>query len=145
MDKFKKIIKTIFFPHIAIVLLIDLLVAFSFTYSSVILPIFHHITIIFYVGLAYAVILTVCAIPEIAYKITNKKLRSEHFHRITSDKQTRINIMLYGTLTYNALYATFQLFTAIQYKSVWYLSIATYYTLLAIMRFSLLLYSRSAA
>ena len=143
MNRIKKILKAIFFPHLAIVLLIDLLVAFAFTYSSVILPLFHHIRIMSYVVAIYALILTVCAIPEIILRITGKKLRAEHIQRLAKDKQLHINLSLYGTLAYNTLYATFQLFTGIYYNSVWYLSIATYYTLLAIIRFSLLLYSRA--
>ena len=143
MNRTKKILKAIFFPHLAIVLLIDLLVAFAFTYSSVILPLFHHIRIMSYVVAIYALILTVCAIPEIILRITGKKLRAEHIQKLAKDTQLHINLSLYGTLAYNTLYATFQLFTGIHYNSVWYLSIATYYTLLAIIRFSLLLYSRA--
>ena len=143
MNKLKKVLKSIFFPHIAIVLLVDVLVTFSFIYSSAVLPIFHHIRITSYAVSAYAVILTVCAIPQIISRITGKRLHSEHFQKLAKDKQMQMNISLYGTLAYNTLYATFQLFAGIYYRSVWYLSIATYYTLLAIMRFSLLHYSRS--
>lgn len=143
MNRIKKILKAIFFPHIAIVLLIDLLVTFSFIYSSAILPIFNQIRITSYVGAAYAIILTICAIPEIILIVTGKKLRPEHFQRLAKDTQLQINLSLYGTLAYNTIYAAFQLFAGIYYNSVWYLSIATYYTLLAIMRFSLLHYLRA--
>ena len=143
MSRIKKILKAIFFPHIAIVLLIDLLVTFSFIYSSAILPIFNQIRITSYVGAAYAIILTICAIPEIILIVTGKKLRPEHFQRLAKDTQLQINLSLYGTLAYNTIYAAFQLFAGIYYNSVWYLSIATYYTLLAIMRFSLLHYLRA--
>ena len=143
MKKLKKVLKSVFFPHIAIVLLIDVLVTFSFIYSSAVLPIFHHIRIMSYAVSAYAIILTICAIPGIILRMTGKKLRSDHFQRLAKDTQMQINISLYGTLAYNTLYAAFQLFAGIHYRSVWYLSIATYYTLLAIMRFSLLHYSRS--
>ena len=143
MNRIKKILKAIFFPHIAIVLLIDLLVTFSFIYSSAILPIFNQIRITSYIGAAYAIILTICAIPEIILIVTGKKLRPEHFQRLAKDTQLQINLSLYGTLAYNTIYAAFQLFAGIYYNSVWYLSIATYYTLLAIMRFSLLHYLRA--
>ena len=139
----KKILKAVFFPHLAIVLLIDLLVAFYAVYASAILPIFNNIRIMSYVILAYATVLTICALPEITMRVTSRKIRSSYFKRLKSDTQFKINLSLYGTLAYNTLYATFQLFTGISYNSVWYLSIAAYYTLLAIMRFSLLLYSRA--
>ena len=143
MNRIKNFFKALFFPHLAIVLFIDLLVIFAFVYSSAILPIFSYIRIIFYVFSLYALILTLCAIPEVVVRISSKKLRKEYIKRLTSDTQFKINIALYGTLAYNALYAAFQLFTGIYYRSAWYLSIAAYYTLLAIMRFSILHYSRA--
>lgn len=142
MDTIKKILKAIFFPHLAIVLLVDFLVVFYAVYASAILPIFSYIRIISYVILAYAIILTLCALPDIVIRITNKNIRRSYFKRLKSDTQFKINLALYGTLIYNSIYAAFQLFTGIYYNSVWYLSIAAYYTLLAIIRFSLLLYSR---
>ena len=57
--------------------------------------------------------------------------------------QLKINIALYGTFFYNSIYAVFTLFLGLWHSSSWYLSIAAYYILLAIMRFSLLYYSRS--
>ncbi len=143
MNVIKKIFKAMFFPHLAIVLFIDLLVAFYAVYASAILPIFSNIRIMSYIILTYATILTLCAIPEIITRVSNRKIRASYFKRLRSDTQFKINLSLYGTLAYNTLYASFQLFTGISYNSVWYLSIAAYYTLLAIMRFSLLLYSRA--
>ena len=143
VNRLKKVLKSIFFPHIAIVLIVDVLVLFSFIYSSAILPIFNHIRLFSYAISGYAIILTFCAIPEVILRVTGKKLRPEHFRRLAKDTQMQINISLYGTLAYNTLYAAFQLFAGIYYNSIWYLSIATYYTLLAIMRFSLLHYSRA--
>ncbi len=143
MDIIKKILKAVFFPHLAIVLLVDFLVIFYAVYASAILPIFSYIRILSYIILAYAIILTLCALPDIINRITNKKIRNSYFRRLKSDTQFKINLSLYGTLMYNSLYAAFQLFTGIYYNSAWYLSIAVYYTLLAIIRFSLLVYSRA--
>ena len=61
----------------------------------------------------------------------------------TQIAQQKINLTLYGTFFYNSLYAIFTLTLGIWHKSSWYISIAAYYILLAIMRFSLLYYSRS--
>ena len=57
--------------------------------------------------------------------------------------QFKINLALYGTFFYNSVYATFTLILGILHRSSWYISIAAYYISLAIMRFSLLYYSRS--
>ena len=143
MSVIKKILKAIFFPHIAIVLFIDLLVAFYAVYASAILPILNNIRIMSYIILPYTTILTLCAIPTIITRITSRRIRTSYIKRLRFDTQFKINLSLYGTLAYNALYASFQLFTGISYNSVWYLAIAAYYTLLAIIRFSLFLYSRA--
>lgn len=143
MNKIKKLIKFLFFPHVAIVLLVDILAAPTFIYSLFKFPIFHHITIISFAFFVYSVLLTLCALPEIVLRITGKKMRTEYLHKLAYDTQLQINIALYGTLIYNTIYAIFQLFTGLHYNSIWYLSIAAYYILLAVMRFSLLHYSRS--
>ena len=57
--------------------------------------------------------------------------------------QFKINLTLYGTFLYNSAYAIFTLCIGLWHRSSWYLSIAAYYILLAIMRFSLLYYSHS--
>lgn len=61
----------------------------------------------------------------------------------TQIAQSKINLTLYGTFFYNSVYAIFTLILGIFHKSSWYMSIAAYYLLLAVMRFSLLYYSRS--
>ena len=57
--------------------------------------------------------------------------------------QIKINLSLYGTFFYNSIYAGFTLILGLWYNSSWYLSIAIYYILLAVIRFSLLYYSKS--
>ncbi|MBE6533848.1 MAG: hypothetical protein E7678_02605 [Ruminococcaceae bacterium] len=142
----KKILKSIFFPHIAIVTLVTVLASLSLIYSLVNLTPLHNISILSYVLSAYALILIICAFPGLVTKFKQLKLKVEE-RRDKSDPsriaQLKINFTLYGTFFYNSIYATFTLFLGLWHSSSWYLSIATYYILLAIMRFSLLYYSHS--
>ena len=150
IKRIAKILKTIFFPHIAIITLITLLAALSLIYSLVRLPLLHHISIFSYILSAYAATLIVCAIPDLVSrtKAFKARLRSKVSQKQGTNTpsqvaQMKINLTLYGTFFYNSVYAVFTLFLGLWHNSSWYLSIATYYILLAIMRFSLLYYSRS--
>ena len=154
MQAIKKTFKAIFHPHIAIVALVTVLASSSLIYSLIRLPIWHHISIFSYILSIYAISLVACAIPEIILK--TKLLKSSVKEKVKSKvgkrhdvndpsqiAQLKINLALYGTFFYNSIYATFTLFLGLWHSSSWYLSIAAYYILLAIMRFSLLYYSRS--
>lgn len=142
----KKIIKAIFFPHLAIVALITVLSSIFLAYSLITLPRFHGISIFSYLFSTYALTLVICAFPYLISR--TKKLFSrkrENIRKNDSEQtaQLKINIALYGTFFYNSVYAAFTLSLGLRYNSSWYLSIAAYYILLAIMRFSLLCYLRS--
>ena len=146
----KKVIKSIFFPNIAIVTLITVLATLSLIYSLIKLPPLHHISIFSYLLSAYAATLIVCALPDLISRTralkTNVKVKIKEKQDVNDPSQIaqlKINITLYGTFFYNSVYAVFTLFLGLWHSSTWYLSIAAYYILLAIMRFSLLYYSRS--
>lgn len=146
----KKAIRSIFFPHIAIVTSITVLAALSLIYSLIRLPLNHYISIISYITTAYAATLIICAIPDLIARTkalktgiktkVNEKLIENDPSQLA---QLKINLTLYGTFFYNSAYAVFTLFLGLWHNSSWYMSIAAYYILLAIMRFSLLYYSRS--
>ena len=154
MQRVKKTFKAIFHPHIAIVALVTVLASSSLIYSLIRLPLLHHISIFSYALSAYAISLIACALPELTSKTkslkarvrSSVKTRVKERHDVADPSQIaqlKINIALYGTFFYNSVYAVFTLFLGLWHSSSWYLSIAAYYILLAIMRFSLLYYSRS--
>ena len=150
IKRIAKIFKSIFFPHIAIVVLVSVLASLSLIYSLIRLPLFHHISVISYLMSAYAAALIACALPELIERTKSFKTKvtqKVNEKRKVSDEsqlaQLKINLSLYGTFFYNSIYATFTLFLGLWHSSSWYLAIAAYYILLAIMRFSLLYYSRS--
>ena len=142
----KKIINAIFFPHLAIVALITVLSSILLAYSLIALPHLHRVSVFSYIFSAYALTLVICAFPYLISR--TKKLflqKRKNIQKNDSEQiaQLKINIALYGTFFYNSIYAAFTLSLGAWYRSSWYLSIAAYYILLAIMRFSLLCYSRS--
>lgn len=82
-------------------------------------------------------------IQDIKTRVKNKVGEKRDITDPSQLAQLKINLTLYGSLLYNSVYAIFTLSLGFWHKSSWYLSIAAYYILLAIMRFSLLNYSRS--
>ena len=57
-----------------------------------------------------------------------------------TDAAFRIHISLYLSLSVNLLYVATNLFSGFWYGSAWFVILATYYTILAVMRFLLLRY-----
>ena len=143
MKRISKALKSIFFPNIATVALVSILSALSLIYSLVRLTPFHRISLLSYILSAYSLSLLSCALLVRLKQSKRLNAKKDEIKRLRSDAQLRVTLALYGTFLYNAIYATFTLFLGLWHNSLWYLSIAAYYVLLAIMRFSLLGYSRS--
>ncbi len=54
----------------------------------------------------------------------------------------RVNVSLYASFVWNAMYGAFQLWLGFFHKTVWFCSFGVYYICLAVMRFFLLHYTR---
>lgn len=75
------------------------------------------------------------------YKKVKKKIYSHPVgNRYMTDMAFRTHISLYLSLTINLLYVATNLFSGIYYRSVWFITLASYYIILVIMRFLLLRY-----
>lgn len=144
MKRFKKFLRSVFFPHPAVVFLISFLSAISLIYSIVMRQPLYPSRITAYISAVYSLIIIFCAMPSLIRETKKQRRESKKKEETTSaDLQLRTTFFLYGTFFYNAAYGSFQLFLALSHNSIWYYSIAAYYTLLAIMRFSLIRYSNS--
>ncbi len=144
MKVIKNFLRSVFFPHPAVILLISFLSAVSLIYSLVMDKPLYPSKTTAYLASAYSVIIIILAIPSMLREMKKQRSESKIQGETTSAEiQFRITIFLYGTFFYNAVYGSFQLFLALSHNSVWYYSIAAYYILLAIMRFSLIRYSNS--
>lgn len=139
-----KTVKAIFFPHPVIMTVAIAFSVICLVYSIASLSPLHPISLLSYLLCAYSLTLICCALPELVdISKKSERAKSSRLHRLINDMQARTTLSLYGTFFYNSIYAGFQLLLGLYHRSVWFLSIATYYVLLAIMRFSLLYYSRS--
>lgn len=64
--------------------------------------------------------------------------KNKYVHRYLTDIPFKIHVSLYCALAVNLLYAGVKLFSGIYYRSVWFITLAVYYSFLAVMRFLLL-------
>lgn len=64
--------------------------------------------------------------------------RNKYVSRYTGDVMFKMKVSLYGSLSFNFLYGVLKLVLGIYYGSAWFITLAVYYSLLAVMRFLLL-------
>lgn len=100
-----------------------------------------------YLCSAYALTITITAI--VRYWKTGGQAVAEHtlvrrlratsvWQRFFSDVRFRTELSLYQGLLVNILYIGIKLFSGMYYRSVWFVALAAYYLLLAVMRLVLL-------
>lgn len=150
MDRFKKILRKIFvLPTLPTLLIAVFGYAFVIAVATFQIknPVPEYLS---YISSAYALIVTITAFPRlIAFvkktkrRVMNsapmKKIQSTAFgERFFGDVRFRTELSLYASLFINLLYIAIKLFSGIYYRSVWFIALAVYYILLAVMRFILL-------
>lgn len=150
MKRFKEIIYKILFPP-PLPTLIAAVVGFGLVIAVAALNIeIPAVQYISYIASAYALTVTVTAFPRLraffkkAKNYINihplmEKVRSTKLGgRFFDDVRFRTEVSLYGGLLINFLYIGMKLFSGIYYRSLWFVALAGYYILLAVMRFILL-------
>ena len=150
MEKCKQILKKIFFlPPFLTVLLAMFGYGFVLAVAvfEIAIPVLQYLS---YICSAYALIITITGFPHfIAFTKSVKRYINGHSlmkklqstsmgGRFFSDIRFRTEISLYQGLFINLLYIAMKMFSGIYYHSVWFISLAVYYILLAVMRFLLL-------
>ena len=150
MEKFLRILKKIFFlPPMPTVLLA--LFGYGFVLAVAVFDIdIAMLKYLSYICSAYALIITITGFPHfLMFTGALRRHASEHAlmrrlrgtavgERFFSDVRFRTEISLYQGLFINFLYIGIKLFSGIHYRSVWFISLAVYYILLAVMRYFLL-------
>ena len=150
MEKLKIIIrKILFLPPLPT--LFAALFGYGFVLAVAIFNIqIYPIQIISYLFSAYALVVTITGFPHIISLVKRiKKYISEHPLMIKfkntklgakylNDLNFRTEISLYFGLFINLLYIGMNIFSGIRYRAVWFISLAFYYILLAVMRYMLL-------
>ena len=104
-----------------------------------------------YILSAYAMIITITGTVDIVkwvrkgfdnHPFIKRILKIPLVERYFSETTFRAEISLYPSLVINLFYARIKFFSGICYRSVWFGTLAVYYILLAVMRFSLLYHVR---
>lgn len=151
MDRIKKILKKLFCLPPVPTLLISVpsygLVIYALAGENV-EPIIAYIS---YFLSAYAFIITITGITGIVrlvrqgidkHPLVRKALGIPLVDRYLREDMFRAETGLYQGFFINLLYAGIKMFSGILYRSVWFITLAVYYILLAVMRASLLHYVR---
>lgn len=138
MDTFKKILKILLYPHVAIIIALvpvsAALLVLAFTLFGESSP----FSIVSYVVAAYTMTALGFRVPRIIKFAKKVKKENRYIVKYQNDTSLKMTLSLSGTVIFNGAYAIFQLGLGIHHQSVWFYSLAAYYAMLCIMRFFLL-------
>lgn len=149
----KKLLKKIFFLPPVPTLLIAVLAYGLVIYTLAGVNVNPVIAYISYFISAYALVITITGITGVVrfarqgikkQPIVRKMLGIPAVSRYLKEDLFRAEAALYQGLFINLLYAGIKMVSGILYSSVWFITLAVYYVLLAVMRASLLHYVRKA-
>ena len=141
----KKLGKALLFPHIAIMILLVPVATVLLVGSMVFVGTESVIAYISYVLAAYTLTVWCFKIPYLIKYFKTFKDENKYARRWQDDTRLRVNVSLYGSLAWNALYGLFQLWLGFYHHTFWFYSLGAYYICLGVMRFFLLLHTRRYA
>ena len=133
----KKIGKALLFPHIAIMILLVPIATVLLIGSMVFIGTESPIAYISYVLAAYTLTVWCFKIPKIIKYFKTFKDENKYARRWQDDVRLRVNVSLFGSLAWNALYGLFQLWLGFYHHTFWFYSLGAYYICLGVMRFFL--------
>ena len=133
----KKLGKALLFPHVAIMLILVPISAVSLIYSMVFIGTKSLVAIISYVISAYTLTVWCFKTPHLIKSFKTFKRENKYARKWQDDARLRINVSLYGSLVWNALYGFFQLCLGLYHHTFWFCSLGAYYICLCVMRFFL--------
>ena len=141
----KKLGKALLFPHIAIMILLVPIATVLLVGSMVFVGTESAIAYISYVLSAYTLTVWCCKIPCLIKFFKAFKNENKYARRLQDDARLRVNISLYGSFAWNALYGIFQLWLGFYHHTFWFYSLGAYYICLGVMRFFLVRHTRKYA
>ena len=133
----KKILRVLLFPHIAVLIVLLPISSAFLVYSMVALGTESIVAIISYVIAAYTLTVWCARVPNIIKFLKNFKSENKLARRWEEDTRLRMNVSLYGSLIWNTAYGILQLGLGYWHRTFWFYSLAAYYISLAVMRFFL--------
>ena len=138
----KKLGKTLLFPHIAIMILLVPIATVLLVGSMVFIGTESVIAYISYVLAAYTLTIWCFKIPYLIKFFKTFKDENKYARRWQDDTRLRVNVSLFGSFAWNALYGIFQIWLGFYHHTFWFCSLGGYYICLAIMRFFLIRHTR---
>ena len=137
MMDLKKLGKALLFPHIAIMILLVPIATVLLVGSMVFIGTESLVAIVSYVVAAYTLTVWCFKIPYLINFFKTFKNENKYARRWQDDTRLRVNVSLYGSLAWNALYGIFQLWLGFYHHTFWFYSLGAYYICLGVMRFFL--------
>jgi len=141
----KKLGKALLFPHIAIMIILVPIATVLLVGSMVFIGTESVLAISSYVLAAYTLTVWCFRIPYVIKFFKTFKNENKYARRWLDDTRLRVNVSLYGSFTWNALYGVFQLWLGFYHQTIWFCSLGGYYICLAVMRFFLVRHTRKYA
>jgi len=137
----KKIGKVLIFPPVLLMILLVPIATVLLVGSMVFIGTKSVIAYFSYVLAAYTLTVWCFKIPHLIRFFKDFKNGNKYLRKWQDDARLRVNISLYGTLAWNALYGIFQVWLGFYHHTVWFCSLGAYYICLGAMRFFLVRHS----
>ena len=141
----KKLGKALLFPHIAIMIILVPKATVLIVGSMVFVGTESAIAYISYALAAYTLTVWCFKIPYLIKFFKNFKDENKYARRWQDDTRLRVNVSLYGSLAWNALYGILQLWLGFYHHTFWFYSLGAYYICLVVMRFFLVRHTKKYA
>lgn len=136
----KKLGKTLLFPHIAIMLALLPIATVFLIFSMIYIGTASVPAYISYVLATYTLTIWCIQIPKLIRFFKRFKNENKYVRRWLTDTYLRTNITLHGSFLWNVAYAVMQLGLGFIHSTFWFYSLAGYYLCLGLMRFYLAKY-----
>ena len=141
----KKLGKALLFPHIAIMIILVPIATVLIVGSMVFVGTESAIAYISFALAAYTLTMWCFKIPYLIKFFKNFKDENKYARRWQDDTRLRVNVSLYGSLAWNALYGILQLWLGFYHHTFWFYSLGAYYICLVVMRFFLVRHTKKYA
>ena len=137
MMDLKKLGKALLLPHIAIMIILVPIATVLLVGSMVFIGTESPIAIVSYVIAAYTLTVWCLKIPYLIKFFKTFKDENKYARKWQDDTRLRVNVSLYSSLVWNALYGILQLWLGFYHHTFWFYSLGAYYICLGVMRFFL--------
>ena len=141
----KKLGKALLYPKTVLMILLVPIAAALLVGSMVFVGTESAIAYISYVLAAYTLTVWCMRIPDVIRFFMRFKMENKYAQKWLNDTRLRVNVSLYGSFVWNAMYGVFQLWLGIYHRTFWFSSLGAYYICLGAMRFFLLRHTKKYA